>query len=268
MNWIDKIEKKVGWIVIPRLLRYISVAQFLVFILVKLVPGYLEYLTLDPSAILRGQLWRVVSWTFVPQTTSYLWILFSVLWLWFMGDFLESSWGALRTNIFFWLGMAGGISAAFLTWNSGSIFNWYLNLSILFAFATLEPEYQVYFFFLPCRVKCLAWTRLSLLVYSFCLSPILDKIAMILSFGNYLVFFVPTILQEVFYGRKIYKRRAQFSPHVEEALHYCHICGATEMSAPDMDFRVSFSNGQEYCSKHLPSALPTKNQKRDSHHEG
>jgi len=121
MNWKDKIEKKVGWIVIPRLLRYISAAQFLVFILVKLVPGYLEYLTLDPSAILRGQLWRAVSWTFVPQTTSYLWILFSVLWLWFMGDFLESSWGALRTNIFFWLGMAGGISAAFLTWNSGSI---------------------------------------------------------------------------------------------------------------------------------------------------
>jgi membrane associated rhomboid family serine protease len=260
VNWKDKIEEKVSWIAIPRLLRHVSAAQFLVFILAKLVPGYLEYLALDPSAVLRGQLWRIVSWTFIPQTTSYLWILFSILWLWFLGDFLESSWGTLRTNVFFWLGVLGGVSAAFLTGNGGSMFNWYLNLSILFAFATLDPEYPVYFFFLPCKVKWLAWISIAILAYPFCLSSVLGKIAMILSFGNYLVFFVPAVLQEALYGRKIYKRRVRLFPHshLEETLHYCYICGATEISAPDMDFRVSSSNGQEYCSKHLPSAPGTE----------
>lgn len=257
MNWKEKIEDKVSWIAIPRLLRCISVAQLLVFILDKLVPGYLEYLALDPSAILRGQVWRIVSWTFIPQTMSYLWILFSVLWLWFLGDFLESSWGTLRTNVFFWLGVVGGVSAAFVTQNSGSMFNWYLNLSILFAFATLRPEYPVYFLFLPCRVKWLAWVGFSLLTYSFYLSSILGKVAMILSFGNYLVFFAPAILREALQGGGLYRRRAQFFPNLEETLHYCRTCGATEISAPDIDFRVS-SNGQEYCSRHLPSTPTIK----------
>lgn len=260
MNWKDKIEKTASWIVIPKLIRYIAAAQFLVFILTKLVPEYLAYLTLDPSAILSGQLWRLISWIFVPQTVSYFWILFSILWLWFLGDFLEASWGTLRTNLFFLLGMIGGISAAFLIGHGGGIFNWYLNLSILFAFATLDPEHPVYFFFLPCKIKWLAWMSVCFLTYSFFLSSLLGKVAMLLSFANYLTFLLPIILKEAYHRRrrKSHQHLDQCITHLEHCLHCCCICNATEISAPDMDFRVSPFDAQEYCSRHFPSTPDCK----------
>jgi len=255
MDWKDHLEKRMGWIAIPGLIRYIAIANLLVFILEKLVPNYLDYLRLDPTAILHGQVWRLISWIFVPQTSSYFWILFAVLWLWFLGDFLESAWGTFRSNIFFWLGIVGCTLGAFLSGTGGGIFNWYLNLSILFAFATLDPDHPVYFFFIPLKAKWLAWISAVFLALPFIFSPVLGKLALVLSFLNYLIFFGPTLWKEARHTKKTRLRRQEFlqaSQPEESNLHRCHFCGATDMSAPNLDFRVS-ADGNEYCSQHLPS---------------
>lgn len=253
-----------SWIAIPGLIRYVAAAHFLVFILAKLVPGYLGYLTLNPTAILHGEVWRLISWMLVPQTLSFFWILFAVLWLWFLGDFLETAWGTFRSNVFFWLGVIGCTLGAFLIGAGGGTFNWYLNLSILFAFATLDPDHPVYFFFIPLKAKWLAWISAVFLAISFVLSPWLGKAALLLSFSNYWLFFGPTLWREARHAKKAKTRREQFvqaSQPEEPTLHCCHVCGATEISAPDMDFRVS-ADGQEYCSQHLPGrGLPSEKNK-------
>jgi hypothetical protein len=48
------------------------------------------------------------------------------------------------------------------------------------------------------------------------------------------------------------RERFQSSTKTSEALHRCEICGATEISHPDAEFRVT-ANGHEFCLEHLPS---------------
>lgn len=255
MDWKDRIERRMHWIAIPGLIRYVAAAHLLVFILVKLVPEYLSYLTLDPVAILHGEVWRVASWMLVPQTLSFFWILFSVIWLWFLGDFLEAAWGTFRSNVFFWLGVIGCTIGAFLVGTGGGRFNWYLNLSILFAFATLDPDHPVYFLFIPLKAKWLAWISAGFLTFEFLVFPMLGKVALLLSFSNYLVFFGSTLWREARHARKIRARRERFvqaSQPKKQTLHCCYVCGTTETFDPDIDFRVS-ADGHEYCIRHLPS---------------
>jgi hypothetical protein len=48
------------------------------------------------------------------------------------------------------------------------------------------------------------------------------------------------------------RRRFQKALEPESTLHRCSLCGRTEVSDPDLEFRVS-ANGSEYCGEHLPS---------------
>ena len=54
--------------------------------------------------------------------------------------------------------------------------------------------------------------------------------------------------------RRTANRRARFQSvsKTPEALHHCETCGATEISHPDAEFRVT-ANGHEFCLEHLPS---------------
>ena len=53
----------------------------------------------------------------------------------------------------------------------------------------------------------------------------------------------------------ILRRRQEFQRAMlpaDEPMHLCKVCGATENTAPDTDFRVA-ADGEEYCEAHLPS---------------
>ena len=57
-------------------------------------------------------------------------------------------------------------------------------------------------------------------------------------------------------GRKQREFRQAVRVHIqaeETTFHRCHTCGATEVTAPTMDFRVCLDcvNGQEYCREHI-----------------
>jgi hypothetical protein len=41
------------------------------------------------------------------------------------------------------------------------------------------------------------------------------------------------------------------SRSADDALHRCAVCGATELTDPNLDFRVA-RDGEEYCMAHLP----------------
>jgi hypothetical protein len=64
---------------IPPLIRYVVALNALVFILLTLDPKYVPMLVLDREAILQGQVWRLTSWIFIPDTLSPIWVIFYLM---------------------------------------------------------------------------------------------------------------------------------------------------------------------------------------------
>lgn len=67
MNWIDKLERKFGRYAIRNLMYYVIVLYALGFIVQNMAPEfYTAYLALDPTAIMRGQIWRIITFVIYP----------------------------------------------------------------------------------------------------------------------------------------------------------------------------------------------------------
>ena len=72
--------------------------------------------------------------------------------------------------------------------------------------------------------------------------------------GNYLIFFAPAYFRGTLASHKTRERRRRFETArlpADAPLHACVVCGATERTHPDFEFRVA-SDGNEYCTGHLP----------------
>ena len=255
MSWLDKLERRIGWIGIPGLPRILVGFAALVFGLGWLLPGYTSTLTLDPAKILHGEVWRLVTYMFIPQTKSPLFVIFALWILWWIGEGLERAWGSFRLTLYLLVGMIGTTAAAFFFGTNFS--NLMLIASMFFAFAHFYPEEVIYIFFiLPVRIKWLAWALAASLVLGFVLNPMSYRVALVAALSNYLIFFGPEFFSRAKYRREISSRRKRFEESAldeKEPLHKCAVCGATELTDSNLEFRVA-RDGEEYCMKHLPSA--------------
>lgn len=262
MALLDKLERRIGWIAIPGLLRYVAILSALVFVLYKMDASYLRLIDLDSFAVLRGQVWRLVTYIFVPQLGSLLplpdWVnaAFYVLFLWWIGNGLEGAWGPFRLTLFFLLGMIGTTIAAFFF---GAAFsNIMLTTSLFFAFARFFPDIVIYFaYVLPLKVKWIAWGTAAYLLFQFLFAAMDYRAAFIAAMANYLLFFGPEIYRSAVHRKDVSERRRRFELESRDAeaepLHKCATCGATELTDSNLEFRVS-RDGEEYCLAHLPSA--------------
>lgn len=239
------------WLGTPGLLKAVVLLNALTFLLITANPAYAEVLTLDPAKIMQGEVWRLVSYIFVPETRSVFWIFFALLFLWFLSTMLEDMWGPLRLNVFYFLGMIGCTAAAFFF--GGGPSNTFLNLSLFFAFATIAPDYEVFLFFIArVKIKYIAWIMAGIFGLQFLVLPVSAKMAMAASLANYLLFFGPPFVRNRWIARSDAQRLSRFkSAQGETTLHRCTTCGRTEVSDPDLEFRVAAS-GEEFCGEHLP----------------
>lgn len=239
------------WLGTPGLLKAVVLLNALTFLLITANPAYAEVLTLDPAKIMQGEVWRLVSYIFVPETRSVFWIFFALLFLWFLSTMLEDMWGPLRLNVFYLLGMIGCTAAAFFF--GGGPSNTFLNLSLFFAFATIAPDYEVFLFFIArVKIKYIAWIMAGIFGLQFLVLPLSAKMAMAASLANYLLFFGPPFVRNRWNARRDAQRLTRFTSAQSEAtLHRCTTCGRTEVSDPDLEFRVAAS-GEEFCGEHLP----------------
>jgi len=260
MQWIDRAEAKFGHLAIPGLLRYVAALNALCFVLLKLNPHFLEVLYLDRDLVLQGQVWRLVTYIFIPSIgglfPDWLGAAMYVLYFIWIGDGLEEAMGAFRVNLFYLLGMVGTTIAAFIANADPSGF--LLNTTLLFAFARHNPELTIYLFFvLPVKVKWMAWISAALVAFGFIGGALSYKLAVIAALGNFFVFFGREIFQDAKLRHEVAGRRQRFEGAIadDEALHRCEVCGRTELVAPELDFRVS-KDGHEYCSEHLPKTPP------------
>jgi membrane associated rhomboid family serine protease len=255
VSWLDKLERRLGFLAVPGLVRIIVGISALIFFLVRFNPDLRFVFDLDPERIRHGEVWRLLTYIFIPQTFSFLWILFVLWFLWFIGDGLERAWGSFRLTLYVIVGMIGTTAAAFFF---GSNFaNSMLIASLFFAFARFYPDEIIYaFFILPVKIKWLAWASAALLLLGFFMKSNSYRMALVAALSNYLIFFGPEIVYEARHRREVSTRRRRFEIHSRseaEPLHKCAVCGATELSDPTLDFRVA-RDGEEYCMAHLPRA--------------
>lgn len=250
---IERLERSFSRFAIPGLIRYVVALNALVFLLVTFEPNFEQFLVLDRAAILHGEVWRLVSWIFIPTTQGFFWIIFYLMFTWWLGDLLEGSWGTFRLNAYYFLGMVLCIGSALIFGASAG--NLFLNLSLFLAVATLAPDLEILLFLiLPVKIKWVALISLIFPVFVLIFQPLAEKMVVVMCLGNYVIFFAPAYFKGTLASHKSRERRQRFEAAklpAESSLHACAVCRATERTHPDLEFRVS-SDGNEYCTEHLP----------------
>lgn len=284
MNWMDKLERKWGRYAIPNLSRYFVVAIIAGVLFSLAAPGLLSYLSFSVSGILHGQIWRLVTWVFMPSTSLDLFgILFLVCVLSWASS-LESFLGTFRMNVFLFGGIILSDIAGILVYlvsfaATGTGVNVYLStyyilMTLLLALAMCMPEGQVLLFFvLPIKMK---WMLLFELVYmgyqviktfgvavgsygtvNGILFGLMACTQVIAAVANMFLFFW---FASIHITRKHKKRQKEFKAQFREprqgsgiSRHKCAICGRTEITNPELSFRYcsKCKGNLEYCEEHL-----------------
>ena len=237
------------------------------------------YLTLNPYAILHGQVWRLFTWILIPPSGDNIFFTLIMLYFyWSIGTTLERTWGTYRYNVYLFQGMLFTIAGSFLLMGYHYLFNadllalygpdyfiisslsfstYYINMSIFLAFAATFPDVQVLLmFFIPVKVKWLGIIYGVMLLVSFISSGVNGKFAIAASLLNFVVFFI-TSRNMMHLNPKQIHRRQEFKRDVRRntgvTKHKCAICGRTEVDSPQLQFRFcsKCDGNYEYCEEHL-----------------
>ena len=194
-NWLYKMERRFGRYGIPNLAKYLALGQLVVWVIVRFFYGdLLGLITLSRSGLMHGQIWRLVTFVFVPPLTfNPLYLVLDLYFLYFVGTSLENSWGSFRFTLYYLIGMAGAIVSCLLlgTYSSSTLL-----YSLFFAFACLYPDVEVLLFFiLPIKVKWMGIAAAALYLWDFLWAGMWYKLGMVLGLVNFFLFFGPTLWQ-------------------------------------------------------------------------
>ncbi len=254
--------------------------------------GLYSTLCFDRNLILQGQVWRLISFVFTSFSFRSNILLMAVSYFCYfsLGRALESAWGTFRFNLFYLSGVLlmdlfamslGGImiQSGNTLYSFASIYSGmghYLNLSLFLAYATMAPDSGfLLFFIIPVKAWIFGLVDIALTLYEvftlsyplFCFPHNLFPLVAIL---NYLLFFGKDVLNLLppSWRMKAKSRKSAPKPKVirfsggqgkgeevskEPYTHRCTVCGRTDVSNPELEFRYcSRCKGYYcYCSDHI-----------------
>ena len=309
---MSEMERKYGRYAIRNLPLVMIVMYGIGYMITMIAPSLLYRLTLDPYAIVHGQVWRILSWLLIlPDYSNSLTMVIILYCYYSIGRALEHIWGTWRFNVFILRGILLTVAAAFVwmgfSYLTGFAFaeiptvygaeayfsmfsqlfsTYYLNLSIVIAFAMTLPDAQFLLFFLiPVKAKYIALLDVIYLGYYFFAGTLTTKFAVLAAFLNILIFYLtsPGRVPGTLTGsrRRAWKAavdgKRPFQPDRRSAqngtgngqgtaanagqrmnprrglLHRCAICGRTNADHPELEFRYcsKCEGGVEYCQDHL-----------------
>ena len=268
-NWLDKMERRFGRYAIRNLTMYLLAGYAIGYLLSFTMPQLLTYFTLEPAQILKGQVWRLLSWVIIPPNDNIIFVIFMMLLYYSLGNTLESYWGAFRYNVYIFSGILFTVIGAFIVngliggiTGFGSLYStYYINMSIFLACASIMPEYQLLLYgIIPIKMKWLAILDVVLLAVDAVQGGLIIRIVIIASLLNFIIFFFCNRNLRG-HSPKQAARRKKFQKQISRpqnqyaggAKHRCAVCGRTELDDPTLEFRYcSKCNGNyEYCQDHL-----------------
>lgn len=188
-NLLNRLERKAGRFAVHNLMFILVVGMFTLFAAELAFPqlNLYDWLSFRRDLIFQGQVWRLITFIFLPPNSSIFWIVFTLYFYYMIGDALERQWGAFRFNVYYLIGVIGLIISGMIT---GFTANAPLNMSLFFAFAVLFPDYQVMLFFMiPVKIKYLAFVDALLFIISLVMGSLPTKIAILFSLLNFFLFF-------------------------------------------------------------------------------
>lgn len=266
MSFFNRLERIFGRFAIANLTLYLVVGQVIVFTFAMFGrPDLLRLIALLPIEVQHGQVWRLVTFLFMPPVNpsgismmGAVFLAFGWYVFWMMGSSLEQHWGAFRYNLFIFIGWLLTVAVAFLfplTFAS----NMYLAGSVFLAFAFLNPNFELLLFFiLPVKIKWLALIAWLYYAYLFAVGGWADRLGILAAVANFLIFFTGEIVQRMRSGRRRMEHQARVAAArsaEREPRHRCVVCGKTDLTHPMEDFRYS-DDDQCYCSEHRQKAPP------------
>jgi hypothetical protein len=264
---LNKLERKFGKYYIPNLMAIITAGCAASFLLSYIFGnGVLSVFTLDPSKILQGEVWRLITFIFITPNGSF-WYLITIYFYYIAGRALESVWGGFKFNVYYFVGVISAIIIAFINLLVFKSFGvWYvatiMNLSLLFAYAKVYPDTNVWMYFIiPVKLKYLGYLTWLIILGNFIKSLINKDV------GAALFSLVPVISYLLFFLKSNYRQtkmrtgsvirmkdyKKKINSTKKSYIHKCVTCGITNVDDTDMEFRYcSKCNGKHcYCSKHI-----------------
>ncbi len=261
MSLIDRLERILGRFAISGLSLYLVVGQ--VFVVLASMAGLLNpaSLVLIPDLALAGQWWRVASFVFQPPAAggslvglvllAFAWWIF-----YFMGNSLESYWGAFRYNLFLFVGYAFTVGLAFAQ-PQLPVSNGFLAGSVFLAFAYLNPNFElIIFFVLPLKIKWLALLTWVFYLIQFVQGGWPARLQIFAAVGNFALFFGRDAYLTARLRARGLGRAARAGPAAvggSSARHQCRICKKTDVTHPQLDFRYCSKCADDscYCPEHI-----------------
>ena len=265
---------------IPNLMLYISIGSAIVYAMSMFDKSSILYalLCFDRGAILQGQIWRLFSFVFAYDAGNIILTAISLLCYYSLGRAMENAWGTLRFNLFYLTGVV--LMDVFCMLFGGNANVYYLNLSLFLGYATLYPNaHFLLFFFIPVKAWIFAMVDLALTLYDVIIYSIIGLVPYnlfpLIAIANYFLFFGKDVVNIVPVSWRINLRRLFKKKPAKKAgtipfpsagsyeattvkvkipyTHRCTVCGRTDLSNPELEFRYcSRCNGYHcYCEDHI-----------------
>ena len=240
-----------------------------------------EWLRFDKTAILKGQVWRLFTYifTYSPGLGPIL-VLVGLYFFYNISRHVEGSMGTLKFNIYYFSGMLMMDVFALIFCPTAPVvigeylydpvaftefysdMALYLHMSIILMFSALNPNAQfLVFFIIPVKAWFIALLDLVLLLipvinmtmehlFPHSLFPLVGILNFLLFAGKDVINLFP-FLQGIKRKKPTVKQSGGSIPSLQKSsesqpkkagyTHRCSICGRTDVSHPNMEFR--------YCSR-------------------
>ncbi len=265
---------------IPNLMLYLSLGCGLVYLFTLMSGNYVLYywLQFDRGLILKGQVWRLFTYPLTYFISNPLMMLISLICYYSLGRAIEHVWGTLRFNLFY-------LTGVLLMDIYALIFNcradvYYLNMSLFLSYATMYPDAQfLLLFIIPVKAWIFALLDLALLLVGLIFDPFPINLFGVVALSNYFLFFGKDVVNVIPISwranfRRLFRKKKSYAPHQPPKVipfpragsyqaetarvkapytHQCSVCGRTDVSNPELEFRYcSRCSGYRcYCEEHI-----------------
>ena len=140
---VDRFARNHPRFGIPNLMKVLVIGNIIVYFLARFSSwSALSFLAFDLASVLRGEIWRIITFIFVPNNFSPFALILSLYFYYFIGNLLEQQWGTPNFNLYYFSGVVltilTSVIATLVAGVSQTVMGtYYVNMSMFLAFAAL-----------------------------------------------------------------------------------------------------------------------------------